>query len=318
MAASVDVVIPVHNRFALTDRCLRHLRAQTLAHRLIVVDNGSTDGTSDLLRERWPEAHVERFEHSLGFAEACNHGVEVGSGDVVVLLNNDVDCRPNFLERLMAPFHTDQSVGAVATLMLRPGEGAIDSMGLYADVTLAGFARLGGLPLARAKDHRPLLAGPAGAAAAYRRSAWRDVGGLDEGIRAYMEDFDLGLRLRAAGWRAVAASDAVGVHAGSATHGHRSASQRRLFGFGRGYVLCRYRVLHTRHGLRTLVTEAIVVIGDLLISRDLSALSGRVAGWRAARKLPPRPRPPAEVIDTSISFRESLARRRAAYGRCTH
>jgi N-acetylglucosaminyl-diphospho-decaprenol L-rhamnosyltransferase len=315
MMTSIDVVIPVHNHCALTDGCLRHLRAQTLPHRLIVVDNGSTDGTSELLRQRWPEAHVERFEHSLGFAQACNHGVAIGSGDVVVLLNNDVECRPDFLERLVAPLRRDQSVGAVAALMLRPGEQAIDSMGLCADVTLAGFARFDGLPLARAKDRRPMLAGPAGVAAAYRRTAWRAVGGLDDAILAYMEDFDLGLRLRAAGWRAVAASDAIGVHLGSATHERRSASQRRLFGFGRGYVLRRYRVFHSRHGLRTLVTEATVVLGDLLMSRDLSAISGRVAGWRRARGLPPRPRPPVDAIDTSISFGDSLAMRRVTYGR---
>jgi GT2 family glycosyltransferase len=312
---SIDVVIPVHNHCALTDSCLRHLRAQTLPHRLIVVDNGSTDGTSELLRTRWPEAHVERSEHSLGFAQACNRGVAIGSGDVVVLLNNDVECRPDFLERLIAPLRSDQSVGAVAALMLRPGEQAIDSLGLCADVTLAGFARFHGLPPARARDWRPVLAGPAGAAAAYRRTAWREVGGFDEAIFAYVEDLDLGLRLRAAGWRAVAASDAVGVHLGSATHKRRSASQRRLFGFARGYVLRRYRVLRSRHAPRALVTEAIVVIGDLLISRDLSAVSGRVAGWRAARRLPPRQRPPVDAIDTSISFGDSLAMRGASYRR---
>jgi N-acetylglucosaminyl-diphospho-decaprenol L-rhamnosyltransferase len=315
MATSIDVVIPVHDHFALTESCLRHLQAQTLPHRVIIVDNGSTDGTAELLRERWPHAHIERFEDSLSFAEACNHGVATGSGEVVVLLNNDVDCRPDFLERLTAPLRADPSVGAVAALMLQPGEQKIDSVGLCTDVTLAGFPRLDGLPAARAHDRLPMLAGPAGAAAGYRRSAWREVGGLDEAIPAYMEDLELSLRLRAAGWRAVAAPDAVGVHLGSSTHGRRSASQRRLFGFGRGYVLCRYRVLSSRHAPRTLVTEAIVVLGDLLISRDFAAVSGRVAGRRAARRLPPRPSPPADVIDTSISLGDSLALRRATYGR---
>ena len=199
--------------------------------------------------------------------------------------------------------------------MLQPGEERIDSVGLCADVTLAGFPRMAGLPLARASDRRPLLAGPAGAAAGYRRIAWLAVGGLDEGISAYLEDFELSLRLRGGGWQTVAAPDAVGVHLGSATYGRRSASQRRLFGFARGYMLRRYRVLRGRHAVRTLATETVVVLADSLMSRDFSAASGRVAGWRAARRLPLRPRPPIDVVDTSIGFSDSLVLRRAAYGR---
>jgi N-acetylglucosaminyl-diphospho-decaprenol L-rhamnosyltransferase len=314
MPISIDVVIPAYNRLDLTESCLRHLQAQTVPHRSIVVDNGSTDGTSARLREQWTEVRVERFERCLGFAEACNRGVAVGSSDVIVLLNNDVECRPDFLERLVAPLQSDPSVGAVAPLMLQPGEDAIDSVGLCADSTLAGFPRLNGLPPARANDPTPVLAGPAGAAAAYRRTAWCEVGGLDETMFAYMEDFDLGLRLRIAGWRAVAVIDAVGVHLGSATHGHRSASQRRLGAFGRAYLMRRYRVLHGNHALRTLCTEALVVFGDAVLMRDLAALSGRVAGWRAARGLPPRPAPPSDAIDANIGFGESLALRGMVYG----
>jgi len=103
-----------------------------------------------------------------------------------------------------------------------------------------GFPRLAGEPVARACDPRPLLAGPAGAAAAYRREAWRELGGLDEAIFAYSEDLDLALRLRAAGWTASVAPDAMGIHLGSATHGHRTAWQRRHAGYARGYLLRRY------------------------------------------------------------------------------
>lgn len=312
---SIDVVIPVHNRIELTESCLAHLDAQTMPHQVHVVDNGSSDGTPERLREGWPQACVHRFEHALGFAKACNLGAVRGSSDFIVLLNNDVDCRPEFLERLIAPLSSDESIGAVAATMLRVDERAIDSVGLFADVTLAGFQRLEGLPPERAHDSAPRLAGPAGAAAAFRRAAWEEVGGLDEAIEAYMEDFDLGLRLRSAGWGIATAPAAVGVHRGSATHGRRSASQRHLFGFGRGYVLRRYRVLHTRHAARALLTEAIAVLGDLVLSRDLSALRGRIAGWRAARALPPRPWPPAEAIDTTISFAASLRLRRATYSR---
>jgi hypothetical protein len=132
---------------------------------------------------------------------------------------------------------------------------------------------------------------------------------------AYMEDFDLALRLRSAGWSTSAAADALGIHLGSATHTHRSAWQRRHGGFGRGYLLRRCGVLRGRSAPRALVTEAIVVVGDLAISRDLAALQGRVAGWRAARGRPRLPQPPADAIDATITFRQSLALRRGAYGR---
>jgi N-acetylglucosaminyl-diphospho-decaprenol L-rhamnosyltransferase len=315
MSPSIDVVIVAYGRYELTDSCLRHLGEQTLAHRVILVDNGSTDDTRERLAREWPAVRVESFDDNRGFAEACNRGVEAGSGEVVVLLNNDVDVHPDFLERVVAPLEADPSVGSVAALMVQPGERYIDSAGLVADVALASFPRLQGQEVAFARSERPLLVGPAGTAAAYRRSAWEQVGGLDEAIFAYMEDFDLALRLRSAGWRTVLASDAVGVHLGSATHGHRSAWQRRHGGFGRGYLLRRYGLLRGRTAARTLATEVVVVLADLVISRDLAALRGRMDGWRAGRRAPRLSQPPPEAVDETIGFRDSLNLRRGVYGR---
>jgi N-acetylglucosaminyl-diphospho-decaprenol L-rhamnosyltransferase len=315
MEPSIDVVIVAYNRYELTDSCLRHLAVQTIEHRVILLDNGSTDDTRERVSAEWPAVTLEHFEQNRGFAEACNRGVAAGSGEIVVLLNNDVDCRADFLERLIAPLRESERVGAVAALMLQPGEQLIDSAGLAADVTLGGFPRLQGLDVAMASSPHPLLAGPAGTAAAYRRRAWEQVDGLDEGIFAYMEDFELGLRLRGAGWDAVLATDAIGIHLGSATHGHRSAWQRRHGGFGRGYMLRRYGLLRGRTAPRTLATEIVVVLGDLVISRDLAALRGRIAGWRAARHVERLALPPSEAIDQTIGFRESLAMRRGVYGR---
>jgi N-acetylglucosaminyl-diphospho-decaprenol L-rhamnosyltransferase len=314
MPCQIDVVMPVFNHYDLTTRCLTLLRQQTVPHRVIVVDDGSTDGTPERLLADWPGVSVVNLDHNQGFARACNRGVSEGSGEIVVLLNNDVDCRPDLLEQLMLPLE-DPSVGSVAPLMLQPDGELIDSIGLTADVTLAGFPRQQGRPSARARDPLPTLVGPSGTAAAYRRSAWEEVGGLDETIFAYMEDFDLALRLRIAGWRSIAVPEAVGIHHGSSTFGHRSAQQRRHGGFARGYLLRRYGVLRGRTAPRALATEAIVVLGDLAISRDLAALGGRVAGWRAGGHRPRLPRPPAEAIEAGIGLRESLALRRGVYDR---
>ncbi len=310
---SIDVVVVAFNRVDLTESCLRHLDAQTRDYRLIVCDNGSTDATTQRARELRPDAELVRFESNQAFAVACNSGVAAGDGDVVVLLNNDVDCRPDFLERLVAPLAADDAVGSVAALCIRPDGAHIDSIGMTTDVTLSGFPRLQGRPVAEAALARPVLTGPAGTAAAYRRRAWEQVGGLDEHLFAYNEDFDLALRLRVAGWTTVAASDAVGVHLGSATHGHRSAWQRRHGGFGRGYVLRRYGLLRGVSGVRAAVTECIVVVGDALISRDLAAVRGRLAGWRAAADLPARARPPREAVDEGLTLRDAIALRRGVY-----
>jgi N-acetylglucosaminyl-diphospho-decaprenol L-rhamnosyltransferase len=310
---SIDVAVVAYNHFELTESCLAHLARQTREHRLIVCDNGSTDGTAERVAAGWPHARVLRLDSNRGFAEACNAAVAAGTGDAVVLLNNDVDCRPDFLARVVAPLEADAGIGSVAALCVRPDGERIDSMGLTADATLSPFPRLQGRPVAEAAAARPVLLGPAGTAAAYRRAAWEAVGGLDERIFAYAEDFDLVVRLRAAGWRTAGAPDAVGVHLGSATHGHRSERQRRYGGFGRAYVMRRYGLLRRREAARTALTEAIVVAGDAVISRDLAALQGRVAGWRAASGLPRHAFPPADAIDAEITFREALARRRGVY-----
>jgi N-acetylglucosaminyl-diphospho-decaprenol L-rhamnosyltransferase len=139
------------------------------------------------------------------------------------------------------------------------------------------------------------------------------VGGIDEGVFAYNEDFDLALRLRIAGWKAAVAHDAVGIHIGSATHGHRSAWQRYHGGFGRGYVLRRYGVLRSRAAARALATESAVAVGDMLISRDAAALRGRIQGWRAARTKPRLPIPPADSVDEDITLLDSLRLRRGVY-----
>jgi GT2 family glycosyltransferase len=233
--------------------------------------------------------------------------VAAGSGEIVVLLNNDVDCRPDFLERLVAPFDEDDRLGSVAALLLKPGEERIESFGLTSDPTLAGFPRLRGWPARDAQAIEPVLAGPSGAGGAYRREAWQAVGGLDEGVFSYGEDLDLALRLRSAGWPTTTAGDAVAIHIGSASATTRSTWQRYQAGYARGYFLRRYGVLRGRLALRAAVSEAIVVVADALIfSNDLAALRGRIAGWRAAAGIARAPRPPRDALDWRLTFLRSL------------
>jgi GT2 family glycosyltransferase len=314
MKHSIDVIIPVHNGSGLTHACLTHLSAQTVPHAVIVCDNGSTDGTPEHVRRFFPDVRVIELGANVGFPAACNRGANEGSGDVVVLLNNDVEPRPDFLEHLVAPFRDDEHLGSVTSLLLVPGEQSIESFGLAVDPTLAGYPRLRGLPAREAQATDPILIGPSGAAGAYRRKAWQEVGGLDEGVFAYAEDVDLALRIRAAGWLTTAATDAVAIHIGSASAVTRSAWQRYQGGFARGYFLRRYGVLRSRVAARALVTEALVVLGDAVVfSHDLAALRGRLAGWRAAAGKPHILRPPQETIDDRITFVKSVGLRLNVY-----
>lgn len=312
MSSSVDVVIPTYGGWEFTRRCLDHLRRQTIAHVVIVADNASTDGTADRVRDAFPDAHLVETGGNYGFAVACNRGVSVGRGDIVVLVNNDVECQPDFLEKIVGPFE-DERVGLVAGTLVKPDGHTLDGVGIVADVTLTGFARLHNQPIADAANQRPTLAGPSGGAGAYRRVAWEAVGGLDERIFIYSEDLDLAFRIRSAGWDAVVVPDAVGIHLGSATMGIRSPWQRYQAAFSRGYLLRRYGVLSGPTTLRALASEAVVVVGDAILSGDVSAFRGRIAGWRHARGLPRLEKPPPECLDASISFSKSLRLRRIAY-----
>jgi GT2 family glycosyltransferase len=283
-------------------RCLAHLGGQ--ADAVIVVDNASGDGTVEMVRSRFPHVQVVELPDNCGFGRAVNAGVRAGRGEIVVLLNNDVDVEPGFVDAIVAPF-ADSSVGMVAGLTLMPGSGLVDAFGIELDPTLAAYNRLRGRPVG---SQAGVLAGPSGGAAAYRRSAYEAVGGFDEALFAYGEDVDLALRLRAAGWRAVSAPDARGVHVGGASIGVASPWQRELAGFARGYLLRRYGVLRGRFAVRALVFELLVVLWGLLRWRTLVPLRARVRGWRAGAGS--RRVVPGEAIDRSIGWREAFRRLR--------
>jgi GT2 family glycosyltransferase len=315
---SIDVVVPTFGKWSITRDCLEHLRRQSVPHTVIVVDDAGPDDTLERLAAEYPDVRVVALAVNSGFAAACNAGIRQGTGDIVVLVNNDVQAEPDMLELLVAPFETSAQLGSATPLLFAPN-GTIDAFGLTADSTLAGFVRYHGAPasvlqtvLAGAPAAEHTLLGPYGAVAAYRRSALDQVGLLDEGIVMYGEELDLALRLSAAGWTTAAVAASRGVHLGGATSGRGSARQRERAGFGRGYLLRAWGVLGGRHGLRAVATEVIVCVGDLLLSRDLASTRGRLNGWRAGRAAAPRPRH-VPGIDTSLGFLESLRLRVGDY-----
>lgn len=308
---SVDVVVPVYGNWAVTASCLRHLEKQTYPHRVILVDDASPDDTISRVRNDFPDVEIVEMGTNSGFASACNRGIWHGTADVVILLNNDVDAAPTLIELLVSPFADDPLLGSTAPLLLRP-DGSVDSFGISADPTMAGFVRYHGASVENVSADSPLVLGPYGAAAAYRRAALEEVGGLDEAIFMYGEELDLALRLRNAGWGVRAVPRARGVHVGGSTTGKDSPKQRYLAGFGRGYLLRVYGVGQSRFALRAFVTEAIVCVSRVAISRDLASLKGRLSGWKAGRTSDKRHRP-TDGIDPSIGFVRSLRMRSGRY-----
>ena len=302
---TIDVVVVTWNQRDLTLDCLRHLAQSTVPAQVIVVDNASADGTLEALAGEFPEALVLPQAENLGFAPAVNIGVGAGSSDVVVLVNNDVEVEPDFLEHLVAPLAADPAVGMVAGLTVQPGGALIDQLGISVDRGLAGYLRGRHAPVGTVPSDR--LLAPCGCAAAYRRTAWEQVGGFDSAFFAYGEEFDLGLRIRQAGWGAAEAPLARGVHLGGATTGVDSPMQRELSAFARGFIVGRYRGLN----VQAVIVDAAVVVKGLLTSRSFIPLRGRIRGWRAGRRTR-RAALSTELIEPSIGLAESLRRLRSA------
>ena len=309
---AVDVVVPVYGGWDHVEPCLRALTEQTVPANVIVVDDGSPDDTADRIARAFPHLTLLRNERNRGFAHTCNRGLAHGEAPYALLVNSDVIAEPTLVAQVLEAFESaDAQVGSVAPLLLRP-DGRVDSLGITADATAAGFVRFHGAEVERADPKTPDLLGPYGAAAAYRRRALGEVGLLDEGIFMYGEELDLAFRLRAAGWEPIGLGVPGGMHIGGASAGEGSPRQRYLAGFGRGYLLRAWGVLRTKRAVRALAVEAIVCLRRIVLHRDVKSLTGRVAGWRAAAR-EVRPEFPLGATDASIGILRSLRMRSGSY-----
>jgi GT2 family glycosyltransferase len=223
-AQSISVVVVTWNNLDMIGPCLDSIHSQTLVPaQVIVVDNGSQDGTTEWLRKR-PDVELVANRFNRGFAAANNQGIRRADGDQLLLVNADVELEPDYIERCAAHFE-DASVGSVTGKLLRPGAARrLDSAG-HAVYGL-GWAENRGEELPDAGYDRPEeVFGVCAAAALYRRAALESVivegELLDESYFAYIEDIDLDWRLRWMGWRAWYEPAAVAIH-------HRSATGARF------------------------------------------------------------------------------------------
>jgi GT2 family glycosyltransferase len=217
----VTVVVPAWNGERWLPGLFASLAAQTQPpHEVIVVDNGSADGTLDWLTREAPHARVLAQGRNTGFAVAANRGLLAAPTEFVALVNTDVELAPDWVEVMAARLGGEPRCASVACKMVRLGdESTLDDCG---DVLRRdGVCEQRGH--GRADDGRwdgpGEVFGASAGAALYRRSAVRAEGAFDERFFSYLEDVDLALRLRRAGWRCAYEPRAVARHQGGGSAG---------------------------------------------------------------------------------------------------
>ncbi len=217
----VSIVIPNWNGKRFLPACLDSLAELNYPQvEIIVVDNGSHDGSVELLQESYPHVRLARFEKNTGFSVAVNRGITEARGEFVALLNNDTTVDSNWLSEMVKVMREHPEIASCGCKMLS-----------YDDRTILDGAgdgyRRGGLPGRighREKDcgqfdQMRYILGACGGAALYRRTLFDDIGLFDDDYFAYLEDVDMGLRAQSAGYKCLYVPTAIMYHLGCGTTG---------------------------------------------------------------------------------------------------
>lgn len=223
----VSVIVVNWNSREDLAACLDSLRTQTeRSFEAIVVDNGSTDGSVEMLRRDYPEAVLLDTGENLGFAEGCNRGIDVARGKWLAMLNNDAIASADWLAELLAAARRGgERLGMVQSRIVflqHPDRTNSTGVLMFADTT--AYDRGFDAPVRDDEEDEEVFC-PSAGAALYRRAMIDEVrlesGVFDRTFFMYFEDVDLGWRCRLAGWSAIYAPAAVVRH-----KFHGSASRR--------------------------------------------------------------------------------------------
>lgn len=285
---SISVIVPTYNGAHLLPECLDSLARQTRApDETIVVDDASTDETLALLASRYPWVRVVRLERNRGFVAATNRGIAEARGEIVVLLNNDTEADPGWLEALVAPLEQDESLGFCASkLLLFDRRDYLHSAG-------DGYS-VGGVPINRGAwtrddgryDQPERIFGACAGAAAYRRAMLEALGGFDPWLVSYLEDVDLSWRAQLLGYQCLYVPQARVYHRVSASGG----GVRPSYYCGRNFLLVLasdvpWPILR-RHWRAILRQQGAIVLQALRHAREPAARA-RLRGFLAGLALLP-------------------------------
>ena len=219
--SELTVVIPTWNQCRLLEKCLKSLRRQTAPCHVIVVDNGSTDATAEIVqaesRRFQRQLSYRALEANLGFARAVNEGIRAATTSLVALLNNDAEADQRWVECGLRGLHRfpDYSIFASRIINYHHPH-LLDSAGDCYDPRGIPFKRGFAQPADTYMEAEPVL-GASAAAAFYRRALFDEIGLFDEDFFMYLEDVDLSLRAQLAGHRCFYLPDAIVYHVEAAS-----------------------------------------------------------------------------------------------------
>jgi GT2 family glycosyltransferase len=319
----LSVIVLNYRQPELLRACLHSLEAALAGidgeAELLVVDNGSGDGSGALVRAEFPRVMLTELAENRGFTGGVNVGLERSSGDFVALLNNDATIEPNALLELLRVVATADDIGSVAAQMRfadRPE--TINSAGIGVDRLGIVYDRLLGSPVS-ASERKPVeVFGASGGAVLWRRRVLDEIGALDDPYFIYLEDADAAWRARMRGWRALYAPDAVVWHHHSMTTLHTSDFKYELVGRNRVRLLARNACLGqlVRYAPAMFAYDLAYVAYAALHDRTLAPLRGRLRGlreWPSARRSGAAGRQRVE-LEPRRGLGAALARRRAWVG----
>ncbi len=218
----VSIIIPNYNGEEYIRGCLDSLKEQDFGDfEILVVDNCSTDGSAETVRNEYPGVTLKVLEDNFGFSRAVNEGLKLSDAPYVILLNNDTRAEKGFVRNLYETVSADEHIFSASAKMLSMKDpDRIDGAGdLYCALGWA-FARGKGKSRNRYKKPCRVFAS-CGGASIYSRRILDEIGWFDEFHFAYLEDVDIGYRARIMGYKNVYCPEAVVYHAGSAVSGSR-------------------------------------------------------------------------------------------------